>query len=198
MNKVRLIPNAYYQLSQKIKGGVLFPSHDAYRQFLFLYCRQVLPVARTFAYCLLPDSFHVLLQIRDWTPLLRHTERIGEDVETLATDCSGYLEEKMTRFVAQYHATLAPALASEPATALPEWDCELVSGEAEVAHRLALFHLYPLYFENKQGMERWPYTSLHSLQSCRYTFLDRDTVYGWFGGREGFLRENREICVEMG
>ena len=197
MNKARLIPNTYYQFSQKIRGTLLFNSHDDYLHFLFLYCRQIQPIARTFAYCLLPDSFHVLLQIRDLASLLRHTERVGEDVEVLAADCPGYLERKLAHFITKYHTSLIPTSAPELGTELMDWQCEIVSTEAEMAHRLGLLHLYPLYYGEKPYTNLWPYTSLHSLRSNRHTFLERDPVHAWFGGHEDFLKESHEIYLEM-
>jgi len=194
MNKARLLPNTYFQISQKLRGNPLFNSHDDYLHFLFLYCRHIQPLARTFAYCLLPDSFYVLLQIRDWAVLLRHTERVGEDVEALAMDCPRYLEQKVSHFLARYHTSLPTASASE--TVPVDWRCEFVSNEAEMAHRLGLLHLYPLYYGDEPRDRLWPYTSLHSLQSHRHTFLDRDTVHGWFGGYESFLRESRATLAE--
>ena len=196
MNKARLVPNSYYRFSKKNNGSLLFSSHDDYLHFLFLYCRQVQPFVRTFGYCLLPDSFHVLFQIRDWASLLRHTERVGEDVEVLATDCHGYLEQNISRFVSRYHASLVSALTPEAETIPADWQCELVSSEAEVAHRLGLLHLYPLYYGKGQCNDPWPYSSLHSLQSRRHTFLDRDTVHAWFGGHEAFLKESRHTLAE--
>jgi putative transposase len=193
MNKVTLSPDAYYQFSQKLSASLLFSTHDDYRHFLFLYCRHIQPVARTFAYCLLPDSFYVLLQIRDEASLQRHTERVGESADELVQDCSGYLERKVSTFVTRYHNTMSVPL-PEPEKS---WHCEYLPTEGEVAHRLELLHLYPLYHETVEENGRWPFTSLHSLQSHRHTFLDRDAVYGWFGGREGFMRESREVYLEM-
>lgn len=195
MNQARLFPNVYYQFSQKNSGNLLFPTHDDYLHFLFLYCRCVQPLVRTFAYCLLPDSFHILMKVRDLPSLLRHTERVGQGTEELAGDCSGYLDKKVSEFVARYHTSLH----SFEGTASPssvDWRCELIPGEAEVPHRLGLLHLYPLYFEDRYPHGLWPYTSLHSLQSSRHTFLDRDTVHGWFGGYEGFLKESRVTLAE--
>lgn len=196
MKKVPLSPNAYYQFSQKINGGLLFSSHNDYLHFLSLYCRHVQPLARTFAYCLLPDSFYVVLQIRDLPSLLRHTERVGQGTLELADDCAGYLNKKVSDFVTRYPTSLP----SFEGTALPtsvDWRCELIPSEAEVPHRLGLLHLYPLYLQDHPAGGLWPYTSLHSLQSRRHTFLDRDKVYKWFGGYEGFLKESREIYLEI-
>ena len=195
MNKVPLSPNAYYQFSQKINGSLLFQSHDDYLHFLFLYCRHVQPLARTFAYCLLPDSFYVVLQICDLSSLLRHTERVGTGTEELADDCAGYLNKKVSEFVTSYHTSL-PSFEGITSLASTGWRCELIPGETEAPHRLGLLHLYPLYFQDYPAGGLWPYTSLHSLQSRRHTFLDRDKVYEWFGGYEAFLKESRFILAE--
>ena len=195
MNQARLNPNVYYQLSQKTSGSLLFPTHDDYLHFLFLYCRHVQPLAHTFAYCLLPDSFYILLQIRDFPSLLRHTERAGRGTEELVDNTPGYLDKKVSEFVARYHTSIH-VLEATSSPLSTDWRCELIPNEAEVPHRLGLLHLYPLYFEDRPPCGLWPYTSLHSLQSRRHTFLDRDTVHRWFGGHKGFLRESRLILAE--
>lgn len=43
----------------------LFRSEENYRYFLEKYGKHVQPVTDTFAYCLLPNHFHFLLQVKD-------------------------------------------------------------------------------------------------------------------------------------
>lgn len=47
----------------------LFRTEENYRYFLQKYGQYVQPVAFTFAYCLLPNHFHILLQVKDESSL---------------------------------------------------------------------------------------------------------------------------------
>jgi len=55
----------YHVYNRGIARAPLFLEERNYRYFLQLYARHVGPVARTFAYCLLPNHFHFLVQIKD-------------------------------------------------------------------------------------------------------------------------------------
>ena len=43
----------------------LFFAERNYRHFLFLCCKCVEPIAVTYAYCLLPNHFHLLVRIKE-------------------------------------------------------------------------------------------------------------------------------------
>ena len=56
----------------------LFREERNYRNFLQLYVRHVLPIAITFAYCLMRNHFHFLVRIRE---VLRQTSQVSETCE---------------------------------------------------------------------------------------------------------------------
>ena len=65
-----LEPGQYYHIYNRGNNREnLFVEARNYRCFLGLYTHHVTPVAETFAYCLLPNHFHLLVRIRDPQPL---------------------------------------------------------------------------------------------------------------------------------
>ncbi|TDB57358.1 hypothetical protein [Arundinibacter roseus] len=199
MKKYTFQPQAYYHISRRVaENAVLFREHDDYIHFLFLYCRQVQPIARTFAYCLLPDSFHLLIQFRDIAALNRHLEKTGEAPDLLEESCCNYLENQLDAFVENYEKSI-PAheyvSAAERLTA--EWRCEEIADAVLAAQFVHLLHLFPAYHLQIQPDTFWPYSSLHSLKSDRHTFVERDIVHRWFGGREAFIRDASQVQVEI-
>ncbi len=65
MNITLLEPGRYYHIYNRAKNGdPLFPDDEAFRFFLRLYKTHIVPVAETYAYCLIYDHLHLLIRIR--------------------------------------------------------------------------------------------------------------------------------------
>ena len=63
-----LQPGKYYHIYNRAKNGdPLFENEEDWKFFLKLYRAHVMPVATTFAYCLLRDHLHILVRIREDT-----------------------------------------------------------------------------------------------------------------------------------
>ena len=68
MKKVILQSGRYYHIYNRTKNGdPLFIDEDDCKFFLELYKTHVVPMAETYAYCLLHDHLHFLIKIRDDT-----------------------------------------------------------------------------------------------------------------------------------
>lgn len=60
-----LRPGRFYHVYNRgINGETLFREERNYRYFLNKYAHHVTPVADTYAHCLMPNHFHLLIRIR--------------------------------------------------------------------------------------------------------------------------------------
>jgi REP element-mobilizing transposase RayT len=65
MNITLLEPGKYYHIYNRARNGhPLFEDDEACRFFLRLYKTHIVPVAETYAYCLLADHLHLLIRTR--------------------------------------------------------------------------------------------------------------------------------------
>jgi putative transposase len=65
MKTTLLEPGKYYHVYNRAKNGdPLFEDEEAFRFFLKLYQAHIVPIAETYAYCLLSDHLHFLIRIR--------------------------------------------------------------------------------------------------------------------------------------
>ena len=64
-NQSALLPDTYYHIYQRGNNKqTIFFEPENYRYFLSLYVKYIVPVALTFAYCLLPNHLHFLIKTR--------------------------------------------------------------------------------------------------------------------------------------
>ncbi len=66
MKTMILEPGKYYHIYNRARNGdPLFANDESFKFFLRLYRTHIMPVADTYAYCLLKDHLHILLRIRE-------------------------------------------------------------------------------------------------------------------------------------
>jgi len=63
--KIPLEPDKYYHIYNHAVGGDnLFCSNENFNYFLQKYKHYITPIADTFAYCLMPNHFHLAVRIK--------------------------------------------------------------------------------------------------------------------------------------
>lgn len=61
----KLIPNQSYHIFNHANGFEnIFMEDENYRFFLEKYQQYIKPIAETYAYCLMPNHFHLVIRIR--------------------------------------------------------------------------------------------------------------------------------------
>jgi putative transposase len=51
-----------------VNGETIFHEEKNNKYFLNLYTKHIQPIADTFAFCLLPNHFHLLVEVKDLLP----------------------------------------------------------------------------------------------------------------------------------
>lgn len=60
-----LLPNTSYHIYNHANGFEnIFQDEDNFRYFLMKYRHHISPIAETFAYCLMPNHFHLVVRMR--------------------------------------------------------------------------------------------------------------------------------------
>lgn len=89
-----LKPETAYHIYTHVNGFEnLFNSEENYRYFLKKYTEYILPVAETYAYCLMPNHFHFAIKTRSEEDVLEFFRR--KELDKLK-NTSGTTDEKRT------------------------------------------------------------------------------------------------------
>jgi REP element-mobilizing transposase RayT len=169
-NPVPLEYGRYYHIYNRGNNRAnLFVAEHNYRYFLKLYAQHVEPVADTYAYCLLPNHFHLLVQIKDLAdPGPRKT--------------SQYFSNLFNAYAKAFNRAQGRtgALFQRPFGRIP------VTSDAYLGWLVIYIHQNPQKHGLVPGFDDWRHSSYHAHLSQQPTRLRRDDVLDWFDGPVGF------------
>jgi hypothetical protein len=170
----------------------IFVERRNYPYFLQLYAKHIMPVAQTYAYCILRNHFHFLVWIR--------TEE-EQEAWHRAQDLSGF--ENLTglpRKPSQHFSNLFNAYAKAFNKAYGRTGAlferpfgrVLIESEAYLIHLVSYIHQNPQNHGFVDDFRDWEWSSYQALLSTRDTHLERDEVLAWFQGRAEFQAYHRQ------
>jgi putative transposase len=157
----------------------LFRCDDNYRYFLRLYAYHIEPVAETFAYCLMPNHFHLLIRTRkpDLTGLEKPVRSPSQAFSNLFNAYTKAVNEAYGR---------SGALFERPFHRIP------VTSEAYFARLVVYIHQNPQVHGFVDDLIEWRYSSYAALLSTKPTRIARDTVLEWLGGISNVVHAHRQ------
>jgi putative transposase len=186
----------------------LFVQKRNYPYFMQLYAKHILPVAETFAYCLLPNHFHFSIRTRteeEQKSYLEQMEQIGSVFKTepisggAKTEPILKVKEPSRAFNNMF---IAYARAFNKATnrtgVLFEtpFRRKIISNDAYFYRLIAYIHTNPQKHGFVKDFRDWQWSSYDALLSEKETRLERETVLEWFGDRDFFQEFHQENIDE--
>ena len=151
----------------------IFLEERNYRHFLQLYTRHIMPIADTYAYCLLRNHFHLLVRIKDLTGFPEPV-RSGKPSQHFSNLFNAYAKA----FNKAYHRT--GALFQRPFGRIE------ITSDAYFMQVVVYIHRNPQKHGFVADFRTWPYSSYQTMLSAKPTRLQRDEVLAWFQGVEHF------------
>jgi len=170
-NPVPLQWGGYYHIYNRgVNRENIFIEERNYAYFLALYARYILPIADTYAYCLLRNHFHFLVRLKDFKEVEGQKEP------------SQYFSNLFNAYAKTINLTYdrTGSLFQRP------------FGRVRVDSDVYFIKLIPYIHQNPQrhgfvdDYRDWPYSSYRALIGSSETKVDRETVLGWFGGLDEF------------
>ncbi len=167
---------AYYHIYNRGNNREnIFIEARNYRYFLRLYAKYILPVADTFAYCLLKNHFHFLVRTKTFgvseTPKVSRTVSPSQAFSNLFNAYAKAINKAYQR---------TGSLFERPFGRVE------VTSDAHFIHLIAYIHQNPQKHGLIEDFRDWPYSSYHALTSARPTRLLREETLAWFGNQGHF------------
>ncbi len=188
-NRTAFQPEAYYHLYNHGNGNEnIFRSNENYIWFLKRYKDYISPIANTFAYCLMPNHFHFLIQIKSFDEIKAHYEQKEKSKSSEAFEANKYVTQCFSNFLNSYAKAFNKMYNRKGSLFLDNVQRKAVSNDSYFTQLIHYIHANPVHHGFVKSMEAWQYSSYHVLLSNKPTQLERNQVINWYGNIDEFKR----------
>ncbi|MEM7113764.1 MAG: hypothetical protein AAF614_15105 [Chloroflexota bacterium] len=175
-----LQPGHYYHIYNRGNNGEnIFLEKRNYLHFLKLYLHHIVPIAETFAYCLLKNHFHLLICTK------------ATSISEINELDSRYITRQFNNFFIAYTKSINNGYNRTGSLFAPRFKRKPVDNERYFTYLVAYIHRNPQTHGFVDDFRSWPWSSYQAMLSEKPTNLERGTVLDWFGGVEPFVDAHR-------
>ena len=166
----------------------LFLNTDNYHYFLSLYDKYISLVADTYAWCLMPNHFHLLVRVKDEIDVGFLKPKRGQKTppkKAIPENQFSHLFNAYSKaFNNQNHRH--GSLFEHPFKRIE------VDSERYLRQLVLYIHSNPVKHGFTEDMIDWPWSSYLTLVSDKPSKLCRELVLGWFDGKSNFISCHKE------
>ncbi|MFD2248391.1 transposase [Pontibacter ruber] len=188
---VYLEPDKFYHVYTRGNNKEsIFKEEENYFYFLQLFRKYVAPFADTYAYCLLPNHIHFLIQVKP-----------EEQLKVIKVDSEGMLQIDLQRQFSHLFNSYTKAINNRynrtGSLFQKRFKRKEVTSEVYFTRLIHYIHFNPQHHGLIDDFSDWPFSSYHSLLSKSKTLLRRENVLAWFGGRDWYRKFHEESAAEF-
>lgn len=170
--------NFYHVFNHAVGKENLFNRHENYLFFLAKFDFYISPIAKTYCYCLMPNHFHLLIQIRGEEMIRQLAENNKHDF-----DVHKYVMQKISNFLNSYAKAFNKENNRKGALFLDFTKRIEINNAGYFTGLINYIHYNPVRHHFCQFPTDWIYSSCNSIISTDKTSkLERNAVFNWFGG----------------
>ncbi|MCB8919434.1 MAG: hypothetical protein H6666_16070 [Ardenticatenaceae bacterium] len=175
----------------------LFVEPRNYPYFLNLYAKHILPIAETYAYCLLPNHFHFAIRTRTEEEQEAYHEQICLFSENRQISPPLFkLHEPSLAFKNLFIAyTRAFNKANGRTGVLFErpFHRKPVESQAYLLNLIIYIHLNPQKHGLTDDFRSWKWSSYSAYCTHQPSNIQREDVFAWFGGQRNFFDAHEDL-----
>jgi putative transposase len=192
----------YHIYNRGINGEDVFKEERNYTFFLKRYAEYVSPVAKTYAYCLLKNHFHLLIQTRYAEEILlklNHPAHSEPDEIKRITAAEHCISNQFAKCLNSYAQSINKSLKRTGSLFERPFRRAPVLSEAYFTELVFYIHANPVKHRFESNLTKYPHSSYHALLSNKPTKLERTELLDWFGSVQQFERfhlETEELRFE--
>ena len=191
----KLQPNCTYHIFNHANGFEnIFTEDENYRFFLAKYQQYILPIAETYAYCLLPNHFHLVVRIRRKEVLeevyraynFSKVQNFGE-VEITDNMIERFISKQFANLFSCYTQSFNKVNKRRGSLFLKNFRRELIENKAYFLNAIIYTHRNPVHHAFCDRYTDWSYTSFCEIKEHNSQLIEVDKLLRMFGGLVSFI-----------
>ena len=189
-----LEPEYYYHIFNHANGSEnLFKSEENYHYFLKRYNNYISPIAETYAYCLMPNHFHLLIKIKDENKI----EESFPKFQTLEkVKRNNFISKQFSNLFSSYTQAYNKMFNRSGSLFIKNFKRKKITTEQYLKQAIVYIHLNPIHHEFVENVEDWKYSSYNAFFSSKSTSLNKNEVINLFDDLQNFRDYHKTKTAE--
>ncbi len=187
-SELLLFGETYHIYNKAVGDELLFRTANDYYFFLKKLTRFILPVSNIYAYCLIPNHFHLLLKIKE-------VEEIDKPIDF---NDDKILQKTFTNFFISYSKSFNKAHQRQGRLLLQAFKKIHVDEGDYFTSLVNYIHRNPIHHGLVKNYQNWKYSSYNTFLSDKQTNIDRPEVMSYFDSLEDFIEFHEENKIHLG
>ena len=194
----KLQPNCSYHIFNHANGFEnIFIEDENYRFFLEKYQQYILPIAETYAYCLLPNHFHLVVRIRRKEVIeevYRNFKSTNfskfpnlEKVEVTDNIIEQFISKQFANLFSCYTQSFNKVNKRRGSLFLKNFRREPIENKAYFLNAVIYTHRNPVHHAFCDRYTDWSYTSFCEIKERNSQMIEVEKLLRMFGGRDSFI-----------
>lgn len=209
-----LQPDTSYHIFNHANGFEnIFRKEDNFYFFLEKYRLYISPIAETYAYCLMPNHFHLVVRIRkrevleaiNFSKVNRFSPKesqIGKDnsqsksknfgkvfVDTISdSDLEKYISKQFANLFSSYTQAFNKVYGRMGSLFIKNFKREPITDKVHFLNAVVYTHRNPVHHRFCKHFDEWPYSSYLDVINGDHSKIETVRLLKMTGGLNGFLR----------
>lgn len=188
-----MLPGETYHLFNHANGKEnIFIEQKNYPFFLQKMGEHILPVCKLFSYCLMPNHFHLVLEVREEKELFLLWNKPGAKNELTRLDVEHKTSKAFGNFFSSYTQSFNKVYNRKGSLFIPSMKIEEIPNDDSFCKVIQYAHANPVHHGFTKSIEAWPHSSYKIFLSKAPTKIERDYVLDMFGGLDAFIKYHKQ------
>ncbi len=188
-----MLPCRKYHVFNHANGREnLFQELKNYTFFLNKLEMYVLPISKLFSYCLMPNHFHLVLEICSEEELSLTWQKPGSKAMFSEKELELKISRSFGNLFSSYTQAFNKVYKRKGSLFIPSMRSEIINDDNFFCKVVHYTHANPVHHGFTKMMEEWPHSSYHAYLSEGRTKLEREYVLDVFGGKDAFLKYHEQ------
>jgi len=182
MAKIPLEPDKWYHIYNHAVGREnIFRNEGNYAFFLQKYAQYISPIVDTFAYCLMPNHFHLAVRIKPENEIIANLPKVLNFREVVNA-----VSKQFGNLFSSYAQSFNKQQGRKGILFEPNFERKWIDSDQYFRNLIHYVHFNPVHHGFVEDLRDWKHSSFESFFSEKSTKLKRDEVIQWFGDKENF------------
>ena len=164
----------------------MFTNEDNYYFFLQKNLLHINPIADTYAYCLLPNHFHIALSIKTENEIIQ-AQGLSNFNASKKLNVENFVSKQFSNFFSSYTQAYNKQQNRRGTLFMKPFKRKRISDENYMKQLVHYIHFNPVHQGFVDDLRDWPYSSYESFFSEKASKLKRELVIEWFEDIDNFI-----------